>query len=163
MPISFNNIKMPVFNKFIRADQHLDMELIYKATYKIRDDEIIYVLKDRVDHIKSTSSLVCEYSFRVWPDSPGNFYYESLKSSKEIIAKKISTSGFNAEPFVVQKNMLGFFTYDSDDATGGLNKVLIDGRVISLSITTICNNSRDKDQVIKDLTEWGQLLINANQ
>ena len=164
MPISFNNIKMPVFNKFIRADQHLDMELIYKSTYKIRDDEIIYILKDRVDHIKSTSSLLCEYSFRVWPDSPGNFYYESLKSSKEIIAKKISTSGFNAEPFVVQKNMLGFFTYNAaDDAAGGLNKVLIDGRVISLSITTICNNSRDKSQVIKDLTEWGELLIEANQ
>ena len=164
MPISFNNIKMPVFNKFIRADQHLDMELIYKSTYKIRDDEIIYILKDRVDHIKSTSSLLCEYSFRVWPDSSGNFYYESLKSSKEIIAKKISTSGFNAEPFVVQKNMLGFFTYNNvDDAAGGLNKVLIDGRVISLSITTICNNSRDKGQVIKDLTEWGKLLIKTNQ
>jgi len=168
MPISFNNIKMPVFNKFIRADQHLDMELIYKSTYKIRDDEIIYILKDRADYIKSTSSLLCEYSFRVWPDSPGNFYYESLKSSKEIIAKKISTSGFNAEPFVVQKNMLGFFTYndvddDDDDAAGGLNKVLIDGRVVSLSIATICNNSRDKDQVIKDLTEWGGLLIKANQ
>ena len=166
-PISFNNIKMPVFDKFIRADKHLDMELIYKTTYKIRDDEIIYILKDRVDHIKSTSRIVCEYSFRVWPDSPGNFYYESLKSSKEIIAKKISTSGFNAEPFVVQKNMLGFFTYndvdDDDDAAGGLNKVLIDGRVVSLSIATICNNSRDKDQVIKDLTEWGELLIEANK
>ena len=163
MPISFNNIKMPVFDKFIRADKHLDMELIYKTTYKIRDDEIIYILKDRVDHIKSTSRIVCEYSFRVWPDSPGNLYYESLKSSKENIAKKILTSGFNAKPFVVKKNMLGFFTYDADDTTGGLNKVLIDGRVVSLSITTICSNSRDKGQVIKDLTEWGELLIEANK
>ena len=160
-PINFNDIKKPVHSKFVRADKYFNKELIYKSVYKIRDDEIIYILKDRVEVIRSKGSLSCEYKIQLWPDdSKDDSYYNNILPSKDFIIDKLTLTGGTVEAFIESEKLLGLSI--TGDTSGGMSKVLIDGRAASYTAID-CNNSRGKNQMIKDLTEWAELLIEANK
>jgi len=161
VPASFKGIKKPALNKFVRADKYFNEDLIYKSTYKIRDNEIIYILKNRVDEIRSRGSLACEYKVQLWSDDNNdNSYHDNLLPAKEFIAKKLSLTGETVETFIESKTQLGFSIAGNE--SGGMSKLLINGRAVSLTVIN-CNNTQSKDQIIKDLTEWAELLIKANK
>jgi len=160
-PINFNDIKKPVHSKFVRADKYFNKELIYKSVYKIRDNEIIYILKDRVEVIRSKGSLSCEYKIQLWPDdNKDDKYYNNILPSKGFIIEKLTLTGGTVEAFIESEKLLGLSI--TGDTSGGMSKVLIDGRAASYTAID-CNNSRGKNQMIKDLTEWAELLIEANK
>ena len=159
-PINFNDIKKPVHSKFVRADKYFNKELIYKSIYKIRDNEIVYILKDRVEVIMSKGSLSCEYKIQLWPDdNKDDKYYNNILPSKDFIIDKLTSTGGTVEAFIESEKLLGLSI--TGNTSGGMSKVLIDGRAASYTAID-CNNSRGKNQMINDLTEWAELLIEAN-
>ena len=94
MPASFKDINKLAPGKFVRANKYFNEELIYKSTYKIRDNEIIYILKDKVEEVRSRSSLACEYKIQLWANDNGDksYHYNPLPA-KEFIAKKPTLTG----------------------------------------------------------------------
>jgi len=142
VPVSFKDIKKPALSKFVRADKYFDEELIYKSTYKIRDNEIIYILKNKVDEIRSRGSLSCEYKIQLWADdNEDDSYHSDLLSSKEFIAKKLTLTGGVVETFIETKGLLGLSITGNE--SGGMNKILINGRAVSLTVID-CNSIQGK-------------------
>ena len=68
--------------------------------------------------------------------------------------------GYAVNSFVDEDNLLGIIK-SKNGYNSGTIRVLIKGRVIVLSLFD-CYKNQGKDQIIKDLTEWGKLLIKAN-
>ena len=161
-PIRLNNIKKPVHSRFIKADQHFSEDLIYKTTIKKETEVSIYVLKDRLAEIKSQDHMMCEYKVKLNSYNGDNdYYYNSLKSLKDPYLSFTSNNGYNIKSFIDEKILQGFIK-DKKGYDSGSIRVLIKGRVLTLSVFD-CPQTEGKGQIIKDLTEWGELLIKANQ
>ena len=123
-------------------------------------DGIIYVLKDRIGKIKNIGSLSCEYKVKL-NDYHVNRYYHNLKGLKDPYIKFMISKGYEADVFIDKYNLLGITKLQKGYDSGSI-RVLIKGRILTLSIFD-CPQTEGKEQIIKDLTEWGKLLIKTNQ
>ena len=159
-PISLSDINKPVLTGFVKASDYLDKSVISKFALKTDLDGIIYVLKDRIGKIKNKGSLTCEYKVKL-NDYHGNSYYHNLKGLKDPYIKFMISKGYEADVFIDKYNLLGI-TKLKKGYDGGSIRVLIKGRIVMLSVFD-CQKDKGKSQIIKDLTEWGELLVEANQ
>jgi len=160
-PIRLDNINKPVHSRFVKADQYFSEELIYKTIIKKEVEVAVYVLKDRLAEIKSQNHMLCEYKAKLnsYGDDDG-YYYNSLKGLKNSYLNFTSGNGYNIKSFIDEKNLQGFIK-DKNGYDSGSIRVLIKGRILTLSIFD-CPQVKSKEQIIKDLTEWGELLIKVN-
>jgi hypothetical protein len=71
------------------------------------------------------------------------------------------SKGYEADVFVDKYNLLGITKLQKGYDSGSI-RVLIKGRILTLSIFD-CPQTEGKEQIIKDLTEWAELLIKANK
>jgi hypothetical protein len=159
-PVNFESINKPVLGRFVKASDYFNMDIADKFTPKDDTDTIVYILKDRLEKIKIKNNLSCEYKLKLKNDYDGDQYYSSLKGLKDPYIKFMIDKGYVVNSFFDKDNLLGIFK-----SRGGYNsgtiRVLIKGRVIVLSLFD-CYKNQGKDQIIKDLTEWAELLIKAN-
>ena len=159
-PINFESIKKPVLGRFVKASDYFDMDVVNKFAPKDDANTIFYILKDRLEKIKIRNSLGCEYKLKLKNDYDGDQYYSSLKGLKNPYIKFMIGKGYAVNSFVDEDNLLGIIK-SKNGYNSGTIRVLIKGRVIVLSLFD-CYKNQGKDQIIKDLTEWGKLLIKAN-
>jgi len=136
------------------------MDVVNKFAPKDDANTIFYILKDRLEKIKIRNSLGCEYKLKLKNDYDGDQYYSSLKGLKNPYIKFMIGKGYAVNSFVDEDNLLGIIK-SKNGYNSGTIRVLIKGRVIVLSLFD-CYKNQGKDQIIKDLTEWGKLLIKAN-
>jgi hypothetical protein len=71
------------------------------------------------------------------------------------------SKGYEADVFIDKYNLLGITKLQKGYDSGSI-RVLIKGRILTLSIFD-CPQTEGKEQIIKDLTEWAELLIKANK
>ena len=71
------------------------------------------------------------------------------------------SKGYEADVFIDKYNLLGITKLKKGYDSGSI-RVLIKGRILTLSIFD-CPQTEGKEQIIKDLTEWAELLIKANK
>ena len=71
------------------------------------------------------------------------------------------SKGYEADVFIDKYNLLGITKLKKGYDSGSI-RVLIKGRILTLSIFD-CPQTESKEQIIKDLTEWAELLIKANK
>ena len=159
-PISLSDINKPVLTGFVKASDYLDESVISKFALKTDLDGIIYVLKDRIGKIKNIGSLSCEYKVKL-NDYHVNRYYHNLKGLKDPYIKFMISKGYEADVFIDKYNLLGITKLQKGYDSGSI-RVLIKGRILTLSIFD-CPQTEGKEQIIKDLTEWSELLIEANK
>lgn len=159
-PINFESIKKPVLKRFIKASDYFDINIINKFEPKANVDAIIYILKNRLEKIKFKNNLSCEYKLKLKADHDGDQYYSSLKGLKDPYIKFMIGKGYLVNSFVDNDNLLGIIK-SKNGYNSGTIRLLIKGRIIVLSLFD-CYKNQGKDQIIKDLTEWGKLLIKAN-
>ena len=157
--ISLSDINKPVLTGFVKASDYLDDSVISKFALKTDLDGIIYVLKDRVEKIKSIGRLSCEYKVKL-NDYHGNNYYHSLKGLKDPYIEFMISKGYETEVFIDKYNLLGITKLMNGYDSGSI-RVLIKGRIVVLSVFD-CQKDKGKAQIINDLTEWAELLIEAN-
>jgi hypothetical protein len=157
--ISFKNIKKPVLENFVKASDYLDMDVVNKFAPKADANAIIYILKDRLEKIKSVNSLSCEYKMKM-SDYGGDWHYRSLNGLKDPYIEFMIGKGYETNVFVDTHNQLGI-TKIKNGYDSGVIRVLIKGRVVVLSLFD-CYQDKGKGRIIKDLTEWAELLIEAN-
>jgi hypothetical protein len=158
-PASLDSINKPPLQGFVKATDHLDMAVINKFRHKHDADTIYYIVKDKIAAIKSKGHLDCEYKLKL--DSyHGDKYYHSLKGLKDSYLSFTSSNGYNVKPFIDEKYLQGFIK-DKNGYDSGSIRVLIKGRVLTLSVFD-CSQTKAKEQIVKDLTEWAELLIEAN-
>ena len=120
----------------------------------------VYIAKDQLTRIISQNFMVCEYKINL--DSYyGNKHFDNLDKIKNVYLDYASDTGANARSFIDQEYLQGYVS-DKDGYNDGLIHVLIKNRVLSL-LASDCTKMVGKEQIIKDLTEWGKLLIKANQ
>ena len=158
--VSFNSIKKPVLESFVKASDYLDMNVVNKFAPKADANAIIYILKDRLEKIKNRKSLACEYRMKM-SSYEDNGYYRNLNGLKDPYIEFMIGKGYETNVFVDTHNQLGI-TKVRNGYDSGTIKVLIKGRIVVLSLFD-CYQDKGKDQIIKDLTEWSELLIKANQ
>jgi len=158
--IDFKNIKKPVLDRFVKASDHLDMDIVNKFTPKDDANTIVYILKDRLEKIKIKNNLYCEYKLKLKNDYDGDQYYLSLKGMKDPYIKFMINKGYTVSSFIDKDNLLGVIK-SKNGYNSGTIRVLIKGRILALSLFD-CYKNQGKEQIIKDLTEWGKLLIKAN-
>lgn len=158
--ISFKNIKKPVLEKFIKASDYFDMDAVDKFAPKDDANTIVYILKDRLEKIKIKNNLGCEYKLKLKADHDGDQYYSSLKGLKDPYIKFMIGKGYLVNSFVDNDNLLGIIK-SKNGYNSGTIRLLIKGRIIVLSLFD-CYKNQGKDQIIKDLTKWAELLIKAN-
>ena len=160
LPINLNNIKLPVHKRFTDASLHFSEQIIYgkgsKQTYELS----IYILKDQLNRLIDQNHLICEYKMELGSNY-GNKYYLTLNKKKKDYLNYASDTGFKASSFIDQDFIQGYIKEQSE-FNGGLVHVLIKNRVLSL-IASDCTKTVSKEQIMKDLTEWGELLIEANK
>lgn len=159
-PINFESIKKPVLKRFIKASDYFDINIINKFEPKANVDAIIYILKNRLEKIKFKNNLSCEYKLKLKADHDGDQYYSSLKGLKDPYIKFMIGKGYLVNSFVDNDNLLGIIK-SKNGYNSGTIRLLIKGRIIVLSLFD-CYKNQGKDQIIKDLTEWAELLIKAN-
>ena len=159
-PINFESIKKPVLKRFIKASDYFDINIINKFEPKANVDAIIYILKNRLEKIKFKNNLSCEYKLKLKADHDGDQYYSSLKGLKNPYIKFMIGKGYLVNSFVDNDNLLGIIK-SKNGYNSGTIRLLIKGRIIVLSLFD-CYKNQGKDQIIKDLTEWAELLIKAN-
>jgi len=159
-PINFKSIKKPVLGRFVKASDYFDMDIVNKFSSKNDANTIIYILKNRLEKIKTKNSLSCEYKLKLKTDHDGDQYYSSLKGLKDPYIKFMIGKGYIVSSFVDKDILLGFVK-SKNGYNSGTIRVLIKGRIIVLSLFD-CYKDQGKGQIIKDLTEWGELLIKVN-
>lgn len=160
IPASMDSIKKPAISRFVKMTDSIDADLINEFVPKIKADTTYYILKNRVNAIRDRKSIACEYVLRIIPYSEDNIYQNSIKKLKDFYLEYTSNNGFNVRLFLDRDNLQGFVK-DKNGYDSGSIKVIIKGRVLSLSLFD-CRKDQGKEQIIKDLTEWGELLIKAN-
>jgi hypothetical protein len=158
--IDLGNIKTPVHTRFVNAGHYFSDQLIYGKDSKSIYELDVYVAKDQLTRIISQNLIVCEYKINL--DSYyGNKHFDNLDKIKNDYLDYASDTGANARSFIDQEYLQGYVS-DKDGYNDGLMHVLIKGRVLSL-LASDCTKMVSKDQIIKDLTEWAELLIDANK
>ena len=159
-PVSLNSIKHPTHKRFVNASHYLSEQLIYGKNSKKEYELATYILKDQLTKILSQNNMICEYRLNL--DSYyGKKYFRNLQKIKDDYLDYASDTGFNAKSFIDQDHLQGYIE-NKKGRNGGLIHVLIKGRVVSL-LASDCTKTVSKEQIIKDLTEWAELLINANK
>ena len=113
-----------------------------------------------MEKIKFKNNLSCEYKLKLKADHDGDQYYPSLKGLKDPYIKFMIGKGYLVNSFVDNDNLLGIIK-SKNGYNSGTIRLLIKGRIIVLSLFD-CYKNQGKDQIIKDLTEWAELLIKAN-
>ncbi len=159
-PINFKSIKKPILGRFVKASDYFNMDIVNKFAPKDDANTIVYILKDRLEKIKIRNSLGCEYKLKLKNDYNGDQYYSSLKGLKDLYIKFMIGKGYAVNSFVDKDNLLGIIK-SKNGYNSGTIRVLIKGRILALSLFD-CYKNQGKGQIIKDLTEWGKLLIKAN-
>jgi hypothetical protein len=159
-PINFESIKKPVLGRFVKASDYFDMDVVNKFAPKADIGAIIYILKNRLEKIKLKNSLSCEYKLKLKNDYDGDQYYPSLKGLKNPYINFMVDKGYTVNSFVDKDNLLGVIK-SKNGYNSGTIRVLIKGRIVVLSLFD-CYKDQGKDQIIKDLSEWAELLIKAN-
>jgi hypothetical protein len=158
--IDLGNIKTPAHTRFVNAGHYFSDQLIYGKDSKSIYGLDVYIAKDQLTRIISQNFMVCEYKINL--DSYyGNKHFDNLDKIKNDYLDYASDTGANARSFIDQEYLQGYVS-DKDGYNDGLMHVLIKGRVLSL-LASDCTKMVSKDQIIKDLTEWSELLIEANQ
>jgi len=158
--IDLSNIKTPAHKRFDNAGHYFSDQLIYGKDSKSIYGLDVYIVKDQLTRIISQNFMVCEYKINL--DSYyGNKHFDNLDKIKNDYLDYASDTGANARSFIDQEYLQGYVS-DKDGYNDGLMHVLIKGRVLSL-LASDCTKMVSKEQIIKDLTEWGELLIKANQ
>ena len=158
--IDLSNIKTQVHTRFVNAGHYFSDQLIYGKDSKSIYGLDVYIAKDQLTRIISQNFMVCEYKINL--DSYyGNKHFDNLDKIKNDYLDYASNTGANARSFIDQEYLQGYVS-DKDGYNDGLMHVLIKGRVLSL-LASDCTKMVSKDQIIKDLTEWSELLIEANQ
>jgi len=160
-PISLSSINKPTLDRFVKAVDYIDSSIVNYLRPKDEVNAIYYILKDRIKDIKSKSSMLCEYNLKLTSYHNSEYYYNSIKSFGKYYLEFTSNNGYNIKQFVDQNNLQGFIK-DKQGYDSGSIKVLIKGRIVHLSLFD-CHKDQGKDQIIKDLTEWAELLIKANK
>lgn len=158
--IDLDNINLPVHDRFVDASNHFSDKLIYGEDKKAIYDIAIYIPKSQLTRILSQKHMICEYNIGLG-STYGNEHYDNLDEIKDDYFKYASDVGFNAISFINQEDMQGYFK-DHNGFKGGLVHVLVKNKVLSLTASD-CTKTVSKEQIIKDLTEWGELLIKANK
>jgi len=157
--IDLSNIKIPVHKRFVDASHYFSEQLIYgedgKSTYKLDT----YLVKDQLARTLSQKHMICEYKINL-ESHYGNKYFKSLNEIKNDYLNYASDIGFDTRSFIDQDDMQGYFK-EQNGFKGGLVHVLVKNRALSLSISD-CTKMISEAQIIKDLTEWGELLIESN-
>lgn len=158
--IDLSNIKTPMHTRFVNAGHYFSDQLIYGKDSKSIYELDVYIAKDQLTRIISQNFMVCEYKINL--DSYyGNKHFENLDKIKNDYLDYASDTGANARSFIDQEYLQGYVS-DKDGYNDGLMNVLIKGRVLSL-LASDCTKMVSKEQIIKDLTEWGELLIKSNK
>ena len=157
--IDLDNIKLPIHNRFVDASNHFSDKLIYGEDEKAIYDIAVYIPKSQLTKILSQKYMICEYEANL-SSNYGNEYYDNLDKIKGDYFRYASDNGFNAISFIDQDDMQGYFK-DYNGFKGGLVHVLVKNKVLSLTVSD-CTKTISKEQIIKDLTEWGELLIKIN-
>ncbi len=158
--IDLSNIKTPAHKRFDNAGHYFSDQLIYGKDSKSIYGLDVYIVKDQLTRIISQNFMVCEYKINL--DSYyGNKHFDNLDKIKNDYLDYASDTGANARSFIDQEYLQGYVS-DKDGYNDGLMHVLIKGRVLSL-LASDCTKMVSKDQIIKDLTEWAELLIDANK
>ena len=160
MLINLDNIKLPVHNRFVDASHHFSDKLIYEEDEKAIYDIAIYIPKSQLTRILSQKHMICEYKMNLGSNY-GDEHYDNLNKIKGEYFRYASDVGFDAISFIDQEDIQGYFK-DHNGFKGGLVHVLVKNKILSLTASD-CTKTVSKEQIIKDLTEWGELLIKANQ
>ena len=157
--IDLDNIKLPVHKRFVDASHHFSDELIYGEDEKAIYDIAAYIPKSQITRILSQKHMICEYQVSL-SSNYGNKHLDNLNEIKDDYFRYAADTGFDARSFIDQDDMQGYFR-EYNGFKGGLVHVLIKGRILSLSVSDY-TKTISEDQIIKDLTEWGELLIESN-
>jgi len=153
-PINLGSFKIPVHKKFVNASHY------FSDTPRKSYELDLFILKDRLTRLLSQKNTTCEY--KVSLDSYyGNKHFDNLNEIKNDYLKYASDTKSNARSFIDQGKLQGYIR-DKNGYNSGLVHVLLKGRVLSLSASD-CTKTVSKEQIIKDLTEWAELLIKANK
>jgi len=158
--INLDNIKLPVHNRFVDASNHFSDKLIYGEGEKAIYDIAIYILKSQLTRILSQKHMICEYEMSLG-STYGDEHYDNLDKIKGDYFRYATDVGFDAISFIDQEDIQGYFK-DHNGLKGGLVHVLVKNKVLSLTVSD-CTKTVSKEQIMKDLTEWGELLIKTNK
>jgi hypothetical protein len=159
-PINLSNIKIPVHIKFVDAGHYFSDELIY-GKYLNKPYELdVYILKDQLTRILAQKHMSCEYQINL-ESYYGDKHFDNLDDIKDEYFNYAADTGFDARSFIDQDDMQGYYFKEKNGFKGGLVHVLVKNRALSLSISD-CTKTISEAQIIKDLTEWGELLIESN-
>ena len=165
-PATFKDIKKPVLEGYILATDYLSEEQVVE-TSDIHDPEaIVYILKSEAPKMKERGYLWCTKQITLRSnDLEGyikNLVPDDMKESiKDYNVRTLTELGYsNIETFVDQPNILGFTKVKNEYHSGAL-VIAIRGRVLDLY--TFSCNKESQEQLSQDLTEWAELLVNANK
>lgn len=159
-PISFNKIKIPVPDRFVKASEYFTKDVINRFGNKPSPNRIVYVLKSRLGKIKASQDLSCEYQMKL-DDRYGDHYYRNLKSLTKPYVDYMLEKDYEVETISESDKVLLFIKV-KNGYTSGSSRVLVDGRVLALHLFD-CRKDQGRDQIIKDLTDWSNLIIKANK
>lgn len=154
VPINLDSIKVPVHKRFVNTSHYFSDTS--RGSYELDS----YVLKEQLTRLLSQKNIICEYKASL-SSYYGNKHFDNLDEIKNEYFKFATDTKSNARSFIDQDNLQGYVR-DKNDYNSGLIHVLVKHKVLSLTISD-CTKATSKEQIIKDLTEWGKLLIEANQ
>lgn len=164
-PDKFEDINKPILKGYVKATDYLSEEQVVE-TSDIHDPKaIVYIPKSDAFKIKERGYLWCTKQVILWSYNLDH-YAHTLKSSnnpeslKEYNVRELTKLGFsNINVFADQPNMLGLTKVKNGYHSGAM-KIIARGRVLDL-YTFSCNKENQK-KITQDLTEWAELIVNAN-
>ena len=159
-PINFNKINIPVLDRFTKASEHFTKDVINRFGNKPSPNRIVYVLKDRLNEIKAKQSLACEYQMKL-DDRYGERYHHDLNSTKKHYVDYMIGQGYEVDTITDTDKVL-LFVKTKNTYTSGSARVLVNGRILTLHLFD-CQKDQGRDQIIKDLTDWSNLIVKANK
>jgi hypothetical protein len=146
--------------RFAKATDYLDLDVIKKTGYvKDGDYMVFYILKSEADKAIKRNSLQCIYKVKIRSDF-GDETYHNLDTFETFYIKYMTRVGYDISTFVKEPKLLGV-TKIKNGYTSGSMFVVINNKLITLIIHDC--SKQGKGRIIKDLTEWAELLIKANK
>ena len=165
-PATFKDIKKPVLEGYILATDYLSEEQVVE-TSDIHDPEaIVYILKSEAPKMKERGYLWCTKQIILRSNDLesyiNNLVPDDIKESfKDYNVRTLTELGYsNIKTFVERSNILGLTKVKNGYHSGAV-VMATRGRVLDLY--TFSCNKESQEQVSQDLTEWAELLVNANK
>jgi len=164
-PTKFKDVKKPVMNGYVKATDYLTKEQVVETSNSHNPDAIVYILQSESAKIKQRGYLWCTKQVIMGSDDLG-YYADEFKDGKndkvhkKYLEELINTGFVNINTFVNKPNLIGLSKTKNGFNSAAI-KLITAGRLVDMY--TFSCEKENQLKIEQELTQWAELIVEANQ